>query len=453
MPHPSKASRPHSDVAKRRAPSNDAAAKVRGVVRAAATSAAPMAALPPTAGDAPASNAEFQATALKLQEMHQVLTGQTFDHLLRVPGMAMPTRVAQGVHDAITQGVYAAVRHGGGAALSLVAGAGRLASGRTLVRGGNGSVADGAMNALVVDSLASAGNALAVQMGLHAGGAALTGRSIAELRPRVCVFIHGLACDERSWRLRTDAWSASPWAHALPADREVHAIHYGALLEHELGVSVSYLRYNTRLSIDANAQQLAALLERAAQAGPQVREWLLIGHSMGGLVARRAHAVAAAAGLAWVKRAPMIICLGSPQQAAAVDKPGYPAATALEVTEPKGAAGSNDYARRRGTKDLRRSSQRNDRTAAPPALRLVFATLGDASDTAMGSLIGKMFGDGLVMPASAADGGDAGDVQRVELTGLGHMSLLNHPRVYAVIRRWLGANEPAQSGLGANKPG
>ena len=57
----------------------------------------------------------------------------------------------------------------------------------------------------------------------------------------------------------------------------------------------------------------------------------------------------------------------------------------------------------------------------------------------LGSLIGKLFGDGLVMAASASDEGLNGDVQRVEVKGIGHMALLNHPRVYAVLREWLGA--------------
>ena len=89
-----------------------------------------------------------------------------------------------------------------------------------------------------------------------------------------------------------------------------------------------------------------------------------------------------------------------------------------------------------------RVPQRTAPPATPPALRLVFATLGDESGNAIGSMIGKMFGDGLVKAGSAADDAMAGDVQRVELAGLGHMGLLNHPRVYAVIRRWLGASDP-----------
>jgi hypothetical protein len=48
-----------------------------------------------------------------------------------------------------------------------------------------------------------------------------------------------------------------------------------------------------------------------------------------------------------------------------------------------------------------------------------------------------MLGDGLVTTTSASDASLTGDVQRVELAGLGHMALLNHPRVYALIRDWL----------------
>jgi len=69
----------------------------------------------------------------------------------------------------------------------------------------------------------------------------------------------------------------------------------------------------------------------------------------------------------------------------------------------------------------------------------VFGTLGD--EAGAGAWVGKVFGDGLVMPGSAADAGLTGDVERVELAGLGHMGLLNHPRVYSVLRGWLGAPE------------
>jgi hypothetical protein len=90
---------------------------------------------------------------------------------------------------------------------------------------------------------------------------------------------------------------------------------------------------------------------------------------------------------------------------------------------------------------LRGGLKGKPKPAVSPALRMVFGTLGDEADTGVGALVGKLLGDGLVMPGSAADDGHTGDVERVELAGLGHMGLLNHPRVYAVLRRWVGAPE------------
>jgi hypothetical protein len=86
-------------------------------------------------------------------------------------------------------------------------------------------------------------------------------------------------------------------------------------------------------------------------------------------------------------------------------------------------------------------------------LRLVFATLGDETESAIGRFIGQMFGDGLVMAASAAESDAIGDVQRAEIAGLGHMGLLNDPRVYAVLRGWLGAPAPTSPARRASRIG
>ena len=278
-------------------------------------------------------------------------------------------------------------------------------------------------------------------MGLHDRAGPLAPAALANLRPRVCLFLHGLACDEQSWRLRSDAWTTSPWADALPAGE---AIQYGSLLEHELGLSPLWLRYNSGLAVDHNAQQLAELLQRLAEGAPQVREWRLIGHSMGGLVARRAHALASAGGLGWARDAQMIVCLGSPHQGAPLAKLGHVAAAALAVSEVTRPLARIANSRSRGIKDLRHGLKGAPPAPAAPALRLVFGSLGDEGGGGIGPLLGELFGDGLVRADSATDGDLAGDVERVELAGLGHMSLLNHPRVYAVIRAWLaGPGAPA----------
>ena len=431
-------------MAKRRTPPPVAAA---APVPPAEPAAAAISGKLPQASYAPALNAGLQATATRVQEMHEAIAGKTFDNLLRVPGLSVPTRMVQAVHDALTQGVYAAVRHGGSAVLTLAAGAERLATDPNRIPGGKEQLLRSALNGAVGDVLAASANPLAVQMALHTDGAplTLTPASLAPLQARICVFIHGLACDEGSWGLRTDAWGASPWAHTLAHGATVR---YGALLESELGLGALYLRYNTGLPIEANAQQFATLLDELSKTAPQVSELVLVGHSMGGLVARRALAIAAEGGLEWASRTSMMICLGTPNQGAALAKLGAVASAALIATDVTRPLGRIADARSQGVKDLRKGMRLPEqRSTHPEALavpvRLVYATLGDDAGSAGGKLMGKLFGDGLVHPGSASDDGLTGDVERVEVTGLGHMGLLNHPRVYALIRRWLGAAELA----------
>ena len=459
-------------MSKRRKPSHEAAAPVDGPQAAgseAATSEAESSeAASPEASYAPALNAGLQATASRVQEMHEAIAGKTFDGLLRVPGLAVPTRLVQAVHDAITQGVYAAVRHGGGAALMLAAGAEQRASAPGRVPGRKERLLRSALNGAVGDALAAAGNPLAVQMSLHTSVLAtqpplqLQPDVLAPLRSRLCVFIHGLGCDEASWRLRPTGWAGSRWE---PLIAQEGAVGYGDLLERELNLSAVYLRYNTGLPIEVNALRFAALLGELMGAAPQVRELVLVGHSMGGLVARRAWAIGAGEAQAWAACTSMLICLGSPHQGAGLAKLGEVASAMLMATDVTRPLGRVAEARSQGVKDLRHGLAapapgtarvglsgelpgelpRELSSASTVPLRLVYATLGPASDSADspgGAWMGKLFGDGLVHAASASDDGLTGDVQRVEISGLGHMGLLGDPRVYAQIRRWVGAPDP-----------
>ena len=83
----------------------------------------------------------------------------------------------------------------------------------------------------------------------------------------------------------------------------------------ELGYTPLYLRYNTGLTVADNGQQLARQLQKLLAVYPQpVDELVLIGHSMGGLVARSACQQASAENLPWLNLTRMVICLGSPHQ-------------------------------------------------------------------------------------------------------------------------------------------
>ena len=360
--------------------------------------------MPPRAGYAPVLDAGWRATTRRVQEMHHAIADKTFDVLQRVPVIAAPARLVRTAHDAITDGVYATLRQAGGALASLAAHAERLGVDPSRPLQGRELTLRSALNALAGDALREQGSTLALTMGFHAGGRALplTRSALAGLGERVCVFIHGLGCDERSW-LR-------------PADE---AIDYGRELERELGIAAIYLRYNTGLPVADNGKQLSAQLAQLLRAAPQVHELLLVGHSMGGLVARSA-CEAAAGGETWVRRVGMLICLGTPHQGAALEKLGHVVSGALAVSDVTRPLGRIATRRSQGIKDLRHGLREPMRSMPP--LRLV----------AGGS-------DRLVGLNSASDAGLAGDVQRVRLPGLGHMALLNHPRVYAVIRAWLAA--------------
>ena len=397
---------------------------------------------PVPAGYAPVVKAGVAATVKTVQDMHHAISDTAFDGLQRVPGLAAPTRLVQGVHDAITQGVYAAVRHGSGALMSMAGAAERMTTDASGPAQGRELALRSALNGVFGDALAQAGSSLSVRMGFVQDGAPLplTAQGLAGLRARVCVFIHGLACDEQSWRRPSAAWQGSAWEQALPPGTQVD---YGALLAHEADASALYLRYNTGLPVADNARELADQLEQLVAAAPaSVREMVLVGHSMGGLVARGACELAAADTLAWLGRVRLLVCLGTPHQGAMLEQWGHLTSLALGLSKVTAPLARVANARSQGIKDLRhglRAKGSRQTPLPPPALGLRFITarLGDESDSLMGSFVGKAFGDGLVMPHSAADEGLVGDVQRVELAGLGHMALLNHPRVYEQLRVWL----------------
>ncbi len=391
---------------------------------------------PPTIGPAsyaPVFKAGLQATTTRVQEMHNAISGKTFDALQKVPGLSVPARLVQGAHDAITTGVYAAVRHGTGALMSLAGDAERFLMDPSRQPSGRELAFRSALNAAAGDALEQAGSPLAVQMGFHAQGQplTLTRAGLAGLNERVCIFIHGLACDEQSWSLFSEAWRGS--------GRDADGASYGALLQAELGISPIYLRYNTGLAIDDNASDLAVQLAQLSEFAPQVREIVLVGHSMGGLVARRACEQPDQADAAWRHSVHTVICLGSPHQGARLEKLGHFVAAALSLSSVTQPLGSIANARSQGIKDLRTGLRGKKRRPEGLALRLVAGSLADEADMMMGPMVGSVLGDGLVTTTSASDPSLTGDVQRVELAGLGHMALLNHPRVYALIRGWLAA--------------
>jgi pimeloyl-ACP methyl ester carboxylesterase len=166
-----------------------------------------------------------------------------------------------------------------------------------------------ALNGLFGDRLAEARDPTAFTMSFREGGRdvlpselGLPARLEGAGRTLV-VMIHGLMGDEVIFR-ETRLQSTSPSRPGL-----------GARLERELGVTVLYLRYNSGLHISQNGRALSSLLEELVDGcGASLDRLILVGHSMGGLVARSAGYYGAMDALGWVSKLSTVVLIGVPTQ-------------------------------------------------------------------------------------------------------------------------------------------
>jgi hypothetical protein len=284
------------------------------------------------------------------------------------------------------------------------------------------------LNGVLGDHLHARGNPLATPMTLrHAGPA--TGSKIA-------VLVHGLCATERAWQ------------------RDGHD--HGAALARDLGYTPVYVRYSSGRHISTNGHDLAGLLETLVATWPvALDDLVLIGHSMGGLVARSACLAAERAGHTWLGRLRAMIALGSPHHGAPLERGGQIVDLVLDSTRYTAPFARLGKLRSAGITDLRfgnvldehwqgddRFAQRRDLRgpAALPAGVACYAIAGvRVTPTGL-----PLVGDGLVtvdsalgvhaMPALTLN---FPDDHRWVAVGTGHLGLLGAPAVYDKMRTWL----------------
>lgn len=389
---------------------------------------------PPSAGYSDAAKTAVQESTLRVQEMHSAIAGKSFDILQKIPLISGPAQFVQSAHDAIAAGIYAAIHHGAGGLLGAAA---LLEKHSTGFSPGEppGRLASGlrsALNGAFGDHLAASNNLLAINMAIHVSGApiALDSAALRSAFPqagkRLCVFIHGLSCDEHSWE-KQETKSATTAESAGYFGRQLHA---------EFDFTPLYLRYNTGLPIAQNGAQLAVLLEELLAAWPQATsEIVIIGHSMGGLIALAACEQAVASAMQWPHATRMLICLGSPHLGSPVERLGHLATTALNLSKITAPLGTIAAARSQGIKDLRHGTGKPRKP--PTTQRIAFRFLGASLAEDIEHPFGEWFGDGLVPLGSATTHAIEGDVQSARLGNINHMGLLTDMRVYRQIRAWL----------------
>jgi pimeloyl-ACP methyl ester carboxylesterase len=361
------------------------------------------------------------------------------------PGAAL----VRPIHDGVTRGVYAGLALGtrvaGRAAQTAVA---RRETARAALpapqpsttRGGSALIA--ALTGLRGDALEEEGSPLAQPMGVRVAGepVALEPDSLAaafpDATPSVVVFLHGLMETEFSWGTgRT----------------------YGTRLERELGWTPVTVRYNSGLRISRNGECLSELMEELVAAWPvEVERIALVGHSMGGLVARSACHRGSEDGADWVGRVRHSVSLGTPHMGAPLEQAVHVLSAGLAAL-PETRPFANFLRRRSGgIRDLRQGSLVDGdwRDRDPDALRaeacaevrlLEGATHCFVSATVTRSErhpLGRLLGDTLVLRPSASGRSRTRRIPFDEelgahLGGTHHFALLNHPAVYEKLRAWL----------------
>ncbi|WP_310567942.1 alpha/beta hydrolase [Hydrogenophaga sp.] len=302
-----------------------------------------------------------------------------------------------------------------------------------------------AFNGVLGDRLQAMGNPLAQAMALRVNGQPLTlsrdalKAQLPNAGPHLLLLIHGLCMNDTQWR------------------RNGHD--HGASLAPALGATPVYLRYNTGLHTSVNGRDLALLLERLVAAWPVPLERIMvIGHSMGGLVARSAVATGRGLGQGWPGLVQDLVFLGTPQHGAPLERAGHGADWLLAsnpFTAPFARLGK---IRSAGITDLRHGHvqdadwQGRDRFASgadhrqplplPDGVRCfaVAATLaGQRSRVAE-----RLTGDGLV-PLDSALGRHDDPALRLEVPRerqrtvfrTGHLDLLSSPVVAEQLKDWL----------------
>jgi hypothetical protein len=376
---------------------------------------------------------------------------ETMHHnILRVPGVLgtptfAPTRGITGLVYSSVRGITRLV--GASLDFSLAALQPRLDAGSTW-RGRDVVLA--ALNGVLGDYLERTDNPLAIPMELRHDGAALDpardrlAATLPRATGRIAVLVHGLCMSDRQWT------------------RQGHD--HGRALARDLGYTPIYVRYNSGLHISDNGRRLAALLEPLIANWPvPVEDFVLIGHSMGGLVARSAVHYARRGRRRWPKRLRRMVFLGTPHHGAPLERGGAWIDVLFGASPYTAAFSRLGRVRSAGITDLRHGSLLDEdrdgvdrfaphadpRQVVPlPAGVACFAVAGLKGESS-GGVGAHLVGDGLVPLASAL--GRHRNARRAlafaqdrQWIGkqIGHLELLSSHRVYAQIRRWLQTDEP-----------
>jgi pimeloyl-ACP methyl ester carboxylesterase len=305
-----------------------------------------------------------------------------------------------------------------------------------------------ALNGVLGDYLEASKNPLAIPMCLRRNGhplqvdkPALAG-AFPQAGGKLLVLAHGLCMNDLQWK------------------RQGHD--HGAALERDLGYTPVYLHYNSGRHISTNGRAFADVLETLVDNWPvPLEELVILGHSMGGLLARSAWHYGTAAGQAWPRRLQKLVFIGTPHHGAPMERGGNWIDTILGSSRYTAPLSRLGKIRSAGITDLRHTylldedwhgrdrfaRSGNHHAALPLPQGVQCYAIAATTGKQAGDLKDRLMADGLV-PLDSALGRHKEAERNLSFPEsrqwigyeMGHLDLLNRPEVYEQIRRWLEAS-------------
>jgi len=298
------------------------------------------------------------------------------------------------------------------------------------------------LNGILGDYLEAHDNPLAIPMTIQEyKKPALNPESIqlTDFNGKLLVLVHGLCMNYQQWLFKNHD--------------------HGAAMAKDFGYTPLYLNYNSGRHISTNGQLFSDLMEACIQK-LNLKEFVIIAHSLGGLVTRSACYYAQKSGYKWPGQLDKIFFLGTPHHGAPLERGGNWVNIILEQFSYAAPFARLAKIRSSGITDLRygtiidddwittdRFDNIPDKRKPVPLLNFVknYAIAGTLADVS-GNTQDKIIGDGLVPTESAL--GIHTNPQHCLIFpesskwigyGLNHWDLLSHSKVYEKIHQWSSA--------------
>jgi pimeloyl-ACP methyl ester carboxylesterase len=262
---------------------------------------------------------------------------------------------------------------------------------------------------------------------------------------KVILIIHGLMNDESIWQ-------------SAATDK---ALRLGTALEKEKKANILYIRYNTGLHISENGRKVSNLIQALIEKYPEIKELVIISHSMGGLVSRSAGYYADIQRQSWISILKKVFLIGVPNEGSYLAKVAHITQyffRKIDPTEKDSVAKFFDV-RSNGIKDLsfgylvdedwqntENENKKNVETTKvfPIANVDYYLIAGTIAEKEKRSRIFTFFGDGLVEKESAlsnlfkTNSLKSGKVEMKLFAKENHLSLLESEMVREYLKESLG---------------